>query len=203
MRLRRKFNTSIDKMSLGCHNFILTQDTKSIKVIIIKFKLPKGEIETVITNLFDYSLGQKAFKELYFRRWPIETLYSKVKHKLEIENFSSRTEESIYQDYYITIFVHNLISISSKKAQYICDDARKHKKNKYKYKINFNNAVGVFKNRFVLVLITEYAAQRHDIINEIITNMTKKVIPIRPNRSIKRNKTPRKANFHHNQKSNC
>ncbi|MDR1309285.1 MAG: transposase, partial [Deltaproteobacteria bacterium] len=120
MRLSRIFNTYIDKISLGCHNFILTQGIKSIKVRIIKFKLPKGEIKTLVTNLFDYSLGQKAFKQLYFRRWPIETLYGKVKHQLEIENFSSRTEESIYQDYYITIFVHNLISIASKKSQCIC-----------------------------------------------------------------------------------
>jgi hypothetical protein len=147
-------------MSPGCHNFILTQCDKSIKVRIIKIKLSKGEIETLVANLFDYSLDQKAFKQLYFRCWPVETLYGKVKHQLEIENFSSCTEESIYQDYYITIFVHNLISIASKKSQCIYDNAKKHKKNKYKYKINFNNAVGVFKNIFVLVLIAEYAAQR-------------------------------------------
>jgi hypothetical protein len=55
MRVKSKFNCEIDNLTLGCHNFTLAKNNEeSIRVIVIKFKLPKsGEIETLITNLFD------------------------------------------------------------------------------------------------------------------------------------------------------
>jgi hypothetical protein len=68
MRVKSKFNCDIDALSLGCHNFKLRQDGEEIKLRIIKFKLSTGETQTLATNQFDYSLGQKHFMELYSLR---------------------------------------------------------------------------------------------------------------------------------------
>jgi hypothetical protein len=110
---------------------------------------------------------------------------------------------TIYQDYYITVFMYNIISIASEEAQHIVDSVRKDKKNKYKYKANFNKAVGIFKDRFILALLEDDNVKKSNTVIEIIISMAKNLTPIRPNRSVERNKSPRKANFHYNQKSNC
>jgi hypothetical protein len=205
MRVKTKFNCEIDNLPLGCHNFILQKNhEESIKVRVIKFKLPKSkETETLITNLFDYSLGIKAFRKLYFKRWPIEVQYGNSKHKLEIENFSGRTEEAIYQDYYITILLQNAIAVAANEAQPNVEEERKYKQNKYKYKVNINHAVGVFKDKFIVALLIEDQDKRAEQLQSIINQLTKKVVPERPNRSIPRNPCPRRANFHFNKKSNC
>jgi hypothetical protein len=40
-------------------------------VRVVKFELPGGEVETLITDLFE--LPEECFPKLYFMRWPIET----------------------------------------------------------------------------------------------------------------------------------
>jgi hypothetical protein len=41
----------------------------------------------------------EAFSDLYYKRWSIETKYSQLKQKLELENFSGRLVENIKQDF--------------------------------------------------------------------------------------------------------
>jgi hypothetical protein len=203
MRLRSKFNSEIDEISLGINLFQLVQDNEQIPILVVKLELDTGEVETLITNLFDENLTVDDFKELYFKRWSIETQYGALKHKLEIENFSSRTKEGILQDFYISVYCYNIIAIAAMEVQPIIDEERKYKKNKYKYKMNFNHAVGVLKDRLVSALFEKDPIERSLKIKYMLYLLTKKVIPIRGGRSCPRNQSPRKSNFHHNQKSNC
>lgn len=205
MRVRMKFNCDIDNMSIGNHAYSLVHEGKQIPVRIIRFHLPGGEIETLITNLFDKRMGSNAFKELYFKRWPVETKYGELKHKLEleIENFSGRTEQSIYQDYYISAYLSNMIAIAANETQPIIDELRENKETLYDYKMNKNHAVGVFKDRFIVALLEERPRKRDRAISRILFLLTKHPTPIRPDRSVPRNPNPRAAHFHFNQKSNC
>jgi hypothetical protein len=101
VRVRRKFNLTIDAFGNGLNNFALPCGESCLTVRVMKFALPNGETETLVTNLLDERMGIKAFKQLYFMRWPVETKYGEVKLKLEVENFSGRTEITIRQDFYI------------------------------------------------------------------------------------------------------
>jgi len=65
-----------------------------------------------------------------------------------------------------------------------------------------NHAVGVLKDRLIITLCEEDMEKRREMFDEITEMLKKRIIPIRPNRSLPRN-TPRKVKFHHNQKSNC
>jgi hypothetical protein len=203
MRVKTKFNVEIDKLGIGCHNFVLTQNGQSIKLRVIKFWLSSGEIETLITNLFDYNLGIKAFKDLYFKRWKVETQFDTQKNKLQIENFSGRTEEVIYQDFYITIFLYNCTIVATNNVQHDVDEARKDKDNKYKYQVNQNEAIGAMKDNFIKTLMNDDPEERAKMVKSIFLLMSKSVTPIRPGRSYPRNKNPRKSKFKPNQKSNC
>ena len=199
MRVRRKFNLAIDVMPVGDHRCEVGQT----QVRVLKFPLPSGEIETLITDLFDKRMNTAAFKALYFKRWPIETKYGELKHKLEVENFSGRTKEAIYQDFYIAAYLSNMIAIAANETQPILDDIRENSDNIYEYKVNKNHAVGVFKDRFIMALLIENNRKRADAAFRILQLLAYHPTPVRPNRSKPRNPSPRRANFHHNQKSNC
>lgn len=54
---------------------------------MIQFKLPGGETDFLITNIFDMDFIVDNFKELYHMRLCIETEYNDIKNKLELENF--------------------------------------------------------------------------------------------------------------------
>jgi len=201
MRVRAKFSTEIDELSYGNHKIELKQGEKSIPLRVIKFRLDSGEDETLITDLGKKYKGIQTFKALYFKRWPIETKYNEIKNKLEVENFSGRLVDNIRQDFYATMVITNLAVDFINEAQEMVDEDQKGKENKYEYKINVNQTIGVLKDRLIQTICEEDHKKRMEMFDEITRALESKIIPIRPNRSLPR--TRRKAKFHHNHKSNC
>jgi hypothetical protein len=204
MRVRRKFNLSVDQLGEGDHSIFLKQKGhEDIWVRVIKFTLPSGEVETLITDLMDRRMGIKAFRGLYFKRWPIETKYDEIKNKLEVENFSGRTVNAVTQDFFITMYMANVVAIACREAQADVDKAREQKENKYTYHVNVNHAIGVLKDRFILAILEPNRRRRNRKMDQILFLLAEHAVPSRPNRSIPRNPLPRKAKFRHNKKSNC
>lgn len=203
MRVRQKFNAGIDALPRGDAMVTLNKDeAEEEEVRVIKFRLPGGEIETLITNLVDKSYRTKNFKALYFKRWPIETKYDELKKKLELENFSGKLADNIRQDFYAMIFLSNIASILYKEAQEEVEAGQRNKENKYRYQVNANHEIGVLKDRLIYTLLEDDSKKRGDLFEEIVGLLEKRIIPIRPGRSIPR-QLPRKVKFHHNHKSNC
>ena len=202
MRVRKKHSVAIDGLRRGDHALELEQDNRKITVRVLKFRLPGGEEETLITDIQDRKHGMKAFKQLYFLRWPVETKYDQVKNKLEIENFSGRLVDNIRQDFFATMVMTNLVTDLVYEAQLEVDADQAGKNNKYKYKINVNHAIGVMKDYLIQAFCEEDPVKRRKKLDEIIEMLERRIIPIRPGRSLPRG-NPRKAKFHHNHKSNC
>ena len=204
MRAKSDFNNTVFLLPRGDHHNvrIVQKGHDDMYVRVIKFLLPSGQEETLITNITDRRMKQKAFKELYFKRWPIETKYAEIKDKLEVENFSGRTINAIMQDFFISMYVSNMAAIACWDAQKIVDAERADKDNKHDYRVNVNHAIGTFKKRFILALLTDDPIVREKQIERIFKLLTKAVTPKRPNRSVLRNPSPRHARFHHNRKSN-
>jgi hypothetical protein len=202
MRVRRKFSTGIDELDYGDHRIKLDQGGEKIPVRVLKFRLKGGEDETLITDIEDKKLGIKAFKALYFKRWPIETKYNQIKNRLEIENFSGRLVDNIRQDFYATMVLTNLTSDFAGEAQIEVEEEQRGKGKKYHYKVNMNHAIGVLKDQLIITLCEEDMEKRRELFDEITEMLKNRIIPIRPNRSFPRN-MPRNVKFHHNQKSNC
>lgn len=203
MRLRSKFNTDIDKMGLGIHNYVLGQGDKKVNLRIIKFLLPTGEIEVLATNLLEENVGIDEFKYIYFKRWSVETKYGVAKMKLELENFSGRTEIAIRQDFYVALTLANIAAVAKNELQPKIDTKYKDSKNKHEYQINTNQVIGTLKDRFICVLLETDPKLREKRLTRIIYLIKKDLVPVRPNRSLPRNPNPRRARFRFNQKSNC
>ncbi|MCL1792180.1 MAG: IS4 family transposase [Peptococcaceae bacterium] len=204
MRVKRGFNKSIDQLGLGDRSaFLHKKGHGNIIVRVLKFTLPSGEVETLITDIEDNRMGVNAFKGLYFKRWPVETKYNEIKNKLEVENFSGRTENAIRQDFFITMYMSNVAAVARWEAQVDVDEERELKDNKYSYHVNVNHAIGTLKDRFIEAMLEPNPRLRRKLIKHIIFLLGKCVVPTRPDRSLPRNQSPRKAKFRFNKKSNC
>jgi len=203
MRVKSKFNNDIDAQQSPDGYVWPEQNGKRLHIRVVKFKLDSGETETLITNIRDKRLGVKAFKKLYFLRWPVETKYDIVKNKLQIENFSSRTVEGIQQDFYATMFLANIAAAAAQDAQELIDEDREDKANKYQYHANINELIGVLKDRLVLALTKNSPRLQSLLIDTIIQEIRSNVVPKRINRVVPRNPSPRMAKFHHNRKVSC
>lgn len=197
-RLRNKFNTKIDALPLGSH--IITMYGK-VKVRIVKFELPSGEIETLMTNLFD--LREIEFKELYFRRWRIEVKYYVVKNKLEMPCFGGFTENVIMQDFWISMYLANMAAIAKNEADEKIKEQRLGKDNKYEYQANVNTLIGSMRDRLADAVFSRNPLQREKKLRRIVDEIQKSVVPIRPDDgTVPRYDYNRTVNFHHNKRSN-
>lgn len=155
-----------------------------LKVRLIRIELPTGEIEVLVTTLLDsQKYPAKMFKELYFLRWGVETFYDELKNKLRVEYFTGYSEISIRQDFLCAIFISNLQSVIVNDLEDELTELNKGKK--YDYKVNANLSYGFLKNR-ILELLSQQAPL-DSIFNELEELFLKNTIPIRNNRTNKRN----------------
>ena len=97
----------------------------------------------------------------------------------------------------------NLAADFFQAAQEEVDDEQEKKYNKYWYQVNVNHEIGVLKDRLIKAILEEDGKKRGEKFEKVIELLKKRLIPIRPGRSLPRTKFPRKAKFHHNHKSNC
>lgn len=201
MRVKRGFNKEIDNQTESDGRVILRQKGFSDQEVrVIKFLLSSGETETLITDIYNKKMGVKAFKKLYFMRWPIETKFDEVKNKLGIENFTGNSKKAIEQDFYATMYLSNIAAAAWWEAQAVVESEREGKNNKYSYEVNVNHEIGVLKDRFIFALSRDNAAYE---VRKIIELLAKRVCPVKPGRSPVRNKSPRHAKFHSNSRANC
>lgn len=129
-------------------------------------------------------------KELYFKRWGIETKYYELKNRLEIENFSGTTKIAIEQDFYASIYLSNMVEL----ARNQCDEELSNKnikaENKYEYKVNLNILIGEMKDKLILILLEPNNGKRTRMFKALMKAAERSTVPIRPNRHY-----PRKFSF--------
>ena len=151
---------------------------------VINFTLPNGENERFVTNLFDESLDVKDFGDLYRMRWGVETGFLMLKERIAIEDFSSAKTELILQDFFTAILVYNLTvaAIDDAKQEEQLKDQQPHAKKKYEYKSNKNLALVEIRNLLVDALLCDNPEQSSLLLQKVMINITKYIVPIRQNR---------------------
>jgi hypothetical protein len=195
MRVRSKWNQDVDAASIGDCLIKLDEETT---LRVVKFKLPTGETETLITNLFE--LPFEEFPKLYFKRWPIETKYDVLKNKLVLECFTGYSENVILQDFWANMCLANMATVAKDEANAEAQKERSGKHNRYGYVPKLNQVIATLKDYLAMACFTKSVEERERCMNIILQEMKRSVVPIRPNRSEKRPANPRKAKFHHNRK---
>lgn len=155
-----------------------------LKVRLIKVLLDSGEIEVLITNLYDQVLyPQSFFKSLYHKRWAVETFYGHIKERLQLQQFSGLSPVCIEQDFAATLFYFNLQSLIQKQ----CDPfvQKISKKRQRRYKVNKNVSLGLFKDRIVELFQTQNLTRN---LRELEKIFCRHLEMVRPERKVPRNK---------------
>ena len=112
-----------------------------LKIRIVKVKLKTGEIEILATNLNNTEFTKKELKELYAKRWTIETGYDKLKNFIKLEDFSGIRKEIIEQDFYAGIFIYNLATTVKFDIEKLNNRETKNKDKKYDITANFSSII--------------------------------------------------------------
>lgn len=162
-------------------------DNSQTTIRVIKIKLENGIVELLLTSLLEKKdYPRKLFGPLYQKRWGSETNYYTLKRIMQIENFSGKTVESVYQDFYAAIFMNNIRGVIQGE---VLEELKEESKNtnqqlKHGFKINTSLCVASLKNKIIQIVV-----EQDDItqIYSLLKNKIKKyTVPIRPGRSFAR-----------------
>ena len=114
----------------------------------------------------------KKLKKLYHLRWGIENAYRDLKYSIDLLHFHGKSAQAVLQEIFCSLTMFNYCA-------YLCvhaDILHIPKKTKYRYKVNFANAVGPCR------------AYLHSSIDEtaLLDRLKLAPTPIRPDRHIPR-----------------
>lgn len=153
-----------------------------IKVRLVAVYLENGTKEILITSLLDETMYEtEIFKELYYKRWGVETYYDELKNKLKVEHFSGYSNNTIQQDFNAAIFISNIQSLIVNELEEEIQEKTKNRK--LRYKVNTNLSYGFLKDRVISLLTND-----GDMEEELKDLFRKHLIPIRPDRNFERTK---------------
>lgn len=165
-------------------------EMETIESRFVKYELETGETELLITNLSSEEFTGDDIGELYFKRWNIELAYNIAKNKLEIQNFSGQSKIVVEQEFYAQMLMLNIAEDLRKEANKKVI-ATQENGYKYDYQVNMNTLIGMLRERFILILISialnndEESKKEY---NNLIEEISKEIVPIRPGRKNKRKK---------------
>jgi len=172
--------------------FVTKHKGKEYSIRYYKFELSSGEMEYLATNVSENEIPDEKLPELYSFRWGVETKYDELKNRLQFENFSGKSVNVIEQEFYASMITMNITAFAVAAADTKVKEERIGKKNKHQYKPNGNMAAGILKDRFIKAVITDDPVLRKAMIDKLISDISKYVIPIIPNRHFPRAKSKAK-----------
>jgi len=155
---------------------------EEIQVRFVRIQLDTGEYEVLVTNLMDNELyPTEEFKEIYHLRWGIEGFYKILKSRLNLENFTGKTAESIYQDFYAAVYLSGLETILTQDTNAVL--ARK--ETKFPQQVNHAVAFNAIKNQAFNLLSS-------DIDSELLIERLESLFIMNPTVNRNERKVPRK-----------
>ena len=135
---------------------------------IVRFKISEDIYECIMTNLDrnEFSLGE--IKELYHKRWGIETSFREIKYAIGLSALHSKKRESIKQEIYARLLLYNFSQRIIQKIKI------KKRKTKHTYQVNFTRAFHI---------VREFLRKKSGKPLPVESLIAKEILPVRPNRS--------------------
>ncbi len=143
-----KFVKDFINLNVNDHEFNYKFKNKkdAVRMRLIKYKIRK-ETYYLLTNLIDKNkYGLEYLKDLYKKRWEVETDFKYSKLYLSLENINSRKINQTKQD----VYVHNFIQIIDGFLKMIIDKYNKTKNDNYMY--NKKNSLYICLNKLMYIL---------------------------------------------------
>ncbi len=149
----------------------------TMKLRVVRFEISDGNYETIVTSLDRDEFPLDEIKELYNKRWGIETSFRELKYNIGLVYFHARKENSILQEIFAKLIIYNFCERIMKKV-----DIPQSEKRKYEYQANHAHAMHECRKFF-----------RNDNIkpSELYRTIRDTILPVRPGRKFKRRKIPK------------
>ena len=144
---------------------------------------------TSLVNKKEYP--RHIFKELYSLRWGVEEQYKTCKSRLEIENWTGKSIESVYHDFSAKVLTLNLTIAIAQPAKEEIEARSKDKK--HPYKLNLTQAISKMKD-VVALLFKKY--NPFGLLKQLYDIFIKMVEPIRPGRRYPRKHRIGRRQYH-------
>jgi hypothetical protein len=133
---------------------------------VIRFILPNGTYETVITNLSATDFPPDEIKSIYNMRWGIETSFRALKYTVGLTNFHAKRQESIIQEIFARMILYNFAEMMTSHVVISQNDKQ------HLYQVNFTVAVHVCR-QFL-------RSRDNEPLLDVEALIRKNVLPIRP-----------------------
>ncbi len=142
---------------------------ESLKLRFIRVVLKTGEVEVLVTSLTDKKMfPHNCFKDLYYKRWGIETYFYTLKSRLILDNFTGKTVNAIKQDFYATLYISGLETLLSEEA----NEELASRESKYPQKVNKSIAFHTIKNKVVKLIFEMPPGFELEIMELLLQNPT-------------------------------
>ena len=126
----------------------------TFKMRLVRVLLSTGEVEVLATNLFDKKkFPTSCFKELYGKRWGVETGFDEIKNQLKLGMFSGYKTDVVLQDIWSVFIFYNIRSMFLQEAQLQLD------KEKEEVQINRNIAISILQKDWFELLHSEHSTK--------------------------------------------
>lgn len=144
---------------------------------IVRFKITDDTYECIITNLDRDEFSADEIKDLYNKRWGIETSFRELKYAIGLNALHSHKRKLIKQEIYARVILYNF-------CQRIIQEIKipEKSKRKYKYQINFIRSFHILR---------EFLKKKGGNNPPVENLIAKEILPIRPGRSHTRNVKPK------------
>ncbi|VBB46473.1 hypothetical protein TRIP_B40305 [uncultured Desulfatiglans sp.] len=163
--------------------------TNPLRVRVLRFTL-KNRIKVVLFNslLDKHQFPLAEFKELYTKRWSVETAYSHFKCRIEIEKLSEKSPLAVLQNFHARVLTANLAARIAHPVQDLIEEQAKNHPERLRYQVNFTYALSSMKSNVVL-----FVARRRitKILRSRLSLLGKSLSIIRPGRKNPRNRGPK------------
>lgn len=147
---------------------------------VVRFAVKEGLYETVITNLPADQFPPPLLRELYHKRWGIETSFRDLKYTLALTHFHAKKRPLIRQEIFSKMTLYNFASLLRLHAIFMQPEG------KYLYRVNSAFAAHIARE-FLLGFVP--AAKVEPLIAKFL-------LPVRPGQQKPRNmRVKRPASF--------
>ena len=166
-----------------------------LQLRLLRFTLPSGETEYLITDLIDEQQYPYAlFYQAYGMRLGVETQFRVDKVQLEIENFSGKKKESVLQEFHASILCSNLQALLALDAGYRRSQQQKQtdKPLKHEYKIKRAVSLGLLKDELLSLLDRKQSLE--EAYEQLVVKMQRFVISSPPGRHFSRKRKRKHKN---------
>ena len=156
----------------------------NVKCRVVKFRINNSdtgreEWEVLLTNLNRFEFPIQRMKEMYHKRWDIETSFRELKYALGGINFHSKKDDFIKMELFAHFIMFNAVSRS------IACVSVPQTNHKYLYAIDFKMAC--------LIVRKYYRLHNEKPPDEMFIEILAYTVPVRAGRSDKRNLKPKSA----------